>query len=165
MNTKIIFTIFVVYFLSSCAYKPLYKRTNLYYPHKVKIVIKSKEKYENNASTMKLLLDEKLNSKSSKDSNLKLVVSINRVVSGMGINKDLSSDALMLVFEANYVFFDKKGQLTSGKLRNTGSFNYTNNNYANIVSLEDTSKKLVKSLSTDLADLILALSTERKVSP
>ena len=165
MKIKILLTIFVAYFLSSCAYKPLYKRANLYYPHKVKIVIKSKEKYGNNASIMKLLLDEKLNSKSSKDSNLKLVVSIDRIVSNMGINKDLSSDALMLVFEANYVFFDKKGQLTSGKLRNTGSFNYTNNNYANIVSLEDTSKKLVKSLSTDLADLILALSTKRKVRP
>ena len=161
MKIKILFTIFVVYFFSSCAYKPLYKRTNLYYPHKVKIVIKSKEKYENNASTMKLLLDEKLNSKSSKVSNLKLVVSIDRIVSSMGINKDLSSDALMLVIEANYVF-DKKGKLTSGSLRNTGSFNYTNNNYANIVSLEDTSKKLVRSLSTDLADLILALSTKQK---
>jgi len=165
MNTKIIFTIFVVYFLSSCAYKPLYRMTNLYYPHKVKIVIKSKEKYENNASTMKLLLDEKLNSKNSKDSNLKLVVSIKRVVSSMGINKDLSSDVLMLEIEARYVFLDKKGELTSGSLSNTGSFNYTNNNYANIVSMEDTSKKLVKSLSTDLADLILALSAKRKISP
>ena len=114
---------------------------------------------------MKLLLDEKLNSKSSKVSNLKLVVSIDRVVSGMGINKDLTSDALMLVIEAKYVFFDKKGELTSGSLRNTGSFNYTNNNYANIVSLEDTSKKLIRSLSTDLADLILALNTKRKLSP
>ena len=165
MKIKILLTIFVAYFLSSCAYKPLYKRANLYYPHKVKIVIKSKEKYENNASTMKLLLDEKLNSKSSKDSNLKLVVSINRVVSGMGINKDLSSDALMLEIEARYVFLDKKGELTSGSLSNTGSFNYTNNNYANIVSMEDTSKKLVRSLSTDLADLILALSTKRAISP
>ena len=147
MKIKILFTILVVYFFTSCAYKPLYKRANLYYPHKVKIVIKSKEKYENNASIMKLLLDEKLNSKSSKDSNLKLVVSINRVVSGMGINKDLSSDALMLVIEAKYVFFDKKGELTSGSLKNTGSFNYTTNNYANIVSMEDTSKKLIKSLN------------------
>jgi len=114
---------------------------------------------------MKLLLDEKLNSKSSKDSNLKLVVSIKRVVSSMGINKDLSSDALMLEIEARYVFLDKKGELTSGSLSNTGSFNYTNNNYANIVSMEDTSKKLVKSLSADLADLILALSAKRKISP
>ena len=165
MKIKILFTILVVYFFNSCAYKPLYKKTNLYYPHKVKIVIKSKEKYENNASTLKLLLDEKLNSKSSKDSNLKLVVSINRVVSGMGINKDLSSDALMLEIEAKYVFLDKKGELTSGSLKNTGSFNYTSNNYANIVSLEDTSKKLVRSLSTDLADLILALSIKRTISP
>jgi len=165
MKFKILFPIFIVYFFSSCAYKPLYKSANLYYPHKVKIVIKSKEKYENNASTMKLLLNEKLNSKSSKDSNLKLVVSIQRVVTSMGINKDLSSDALMLVIEANYVFFDKKGELTSGKLRNTGSFNYTNNNYANIVSMEDTSKKLVKSISNDLADLILALSVKRKINP
>ncbi len=165
MKIKILFTIFVVYFFSSCAYKPLYKRTNLYYPHKVKIVIKSKEKYENNASTMKLLLDKKLNSKSSKDSNLKLVVSFDRVVYSMGIKKDLSSDARMIAIDANYVFFDKKGKLTSGSLRNTGSFNYTNNNYANIVSLEDTSKKLVRSLSNDLADLILALSAKRKVNP
>ena len=165
MKIKILFTILVVYFLNSCAYKPLYKRTNLYYPHKVKIVIKSKEKYENNATTMKLLLDERLNSRSSKDSNLKLVVSIERVVSSMGINKDLSSDALMLMIEARYVLLDKKGELTSGSLKNTGSFNYTNNNYANIVSMEDTSKKLVRSISTDLADLILALSTKRKISP
>ena len=165
MKIKILFTIFVVYFFSSCAYKPLYKRENLYYPHKVKIVIKSKEKYENNASTMKLLLDKKLNSKSSKDSNLKLIVSIERIVSSMGINKDLTSDALMLVIEAKYVFLDKKGKLTSGSLKNTGSFNYTNNNYANIVSIEDTSRKLVRSLSTDLADLILALSATRKINP
>ena len=165
MKIKILFTIFVVYLFSSCAYKPLYKRANLYYPHKVKIVIKSKEKYENNASTMKLLLDKKLNSKSSKDSNLKLIVSIERIVSSMGINKDLSSDALMLVIEAKYVFLDKKGELTSGSLKNTGSFNYTNNNYANIVSIEDTSRKLVRSLSTDLADLILALSVKRKINP
>jgi len=165
MKIRILITISIIYFLNSCTYKPLYKRTNLYHPHNVKIVIKSKEKLENNASVMKLLLDEKLNSKSSKDSNLKLVVSINRSVSSMGINKDLSSDALMLAIEANYIFRDKKGELTSGKLRNTGSFNYTTNNYANIVSMEDTSKKLIKSLSTDLADLILALSVKRKIRP
>lgn len=165
MKIKILYTIFFACFLSSCAYKPLYKRSNLFHPHNIKIVVKSKDKYENNASIMKLLLDEKLNLKSTKASNLKLVVSINRKVSNMGINKDLSSDALMLIVEANYVFMDKKGQLTSGMLKNTGSFNYTTNNYANIVYMEDTSKKLIKSLSNDLADLILALSTKRKVIP
>ena len=59
----------------------------------------------------------------------------------------------------------KKGELTSGSLSNTGSFNYTNNNYANIVSMEDTSKKIIKSLSSDLADLILSLSVKRKITP
>ena len=165
MKIRILITIFIICFLNSCAYKPLYKRSNSFHPHNVKIVIKSKGKYENNASIMKLHLDKKLNSKNSKDSNLKLVVSINRNVSSMGINKDLSSDALMLVIEANYVFFDKKGELSSGRLRNTGSFNYTTNNYANIVSMEDTSKKLIKSLSSDLADLILSLSIRRKITP
>ena len=165
MKIKILITIFVIYLLNSCAYKPLYKRTNAFHPHNVKIVIKSKDKYENNASEMKLLLDEKLNSKNSKDSNLKLVVSINRNVFSMGINKDLSSDALMLVMEANYIFFDKKGELSSGRLTNTGSFNYTTNNYANIVSMEDTSKKLIKSISTDLVDLILSLSIRKKIRP
>ena len=165
MKIKLLLTIVVIYFFSSCAYKPLYKRTNLYHPYNVKIVIKSKGKYENNASEMKLLLNEKINSKSSKNSELKLVVSINRSVSSMGINKDLSSDALMLVIDANYILLDKKGELTSGKLRNTGSFNYTTNNYANIVSMEDTSKKLIKSLSNDIADLILALSVKRKIRP
>ena len=165
MKIRILITISIIYFLNSCTYKPLYKRTNLYHPHNVKIVIKTKDKYENNASEMKLLLNEKLNSKSSKDSNLKLVVSIARVVSGRGINKDLSSDALMVVIDARYIFLDKKGELTSGSLKNTGSFNYTNNNYANIVSIEDTSRKLVRALSTDLADLILALSAKRKINP
>ena len=165
MKIRILITIFIFYFVNSCAYKPLYKRTNSFHPHNVKIVIKSKDKYENNVSEMKLLLDEKLNSKNSKDSNLKLVVSINRNVSSMGINKDLSSDALMLVIEANYVFLDKTGKLSSGKLRNTGNFNYTTNNYANIVSMEDTSKKIIKSLSSDLADLILSLSVKRKITP
>ena len=165
MKIRILITIFIICFLNSCAYKPLYKRSNSFHPHNVKIVIKSKGKYENNASIMKLHLDKKLNSKNSKDSNLKLVVSINRNVSSMGINKDLSSDALMLVIEAKYIFFDKKGELSSGKLRNAGSFNYTTNNYANIVSMEDTSKKLIKSLSTDLADLVLSLSVRRKIMP
>ena len=47
----------------------------------------------------------------------------------------------------------------------TQPFNYTTNNYANIISLEDASNKLVKSLSSDLSNLILAESLERKFQP
>ena len=114
---------------------------------------------------MKLLLNQRINSKNSKASNLKLVVSLNRNIASMGINKDLSSDAQMLIIEANYIFYDKLGTLTSGRLENTASFNYTKNNYANILSMEDTSKKLVKSLSNDIADLIVAGAFLRKPRP
>ena len=149
----------------ACAFKPLYKQSNFYHPHNVKIIVKSKGKFENNVSEMKLLLNQRINSKNSKASNLKLVVSLNRNIASMGINKDLSSDAQMLIIEANYIFYDKLGTLTSGRLENTASFNYTKNNYANILSMEDTSKKLVKSLSNDIADLIVAGAFLRKPRP
>ena len=165
MIKKFVISNLIFFLLTSCSFKPLYKESNLYHPHKVKIVVKSKEKYENNVSLMKLLLNQRINKNKSKTSNLKLVVSLKRNVVGMGINKDLSSDARMIILEIYYLFSDKKGKLVSGKLRSTASFNYTTNNYANMLAMEDTSEKLVKSLSNDLADLITGQSFIRKVSP
>ena len=165
MKKRFIISNLVFFFLISCAFKPLYKKSNLFHPHKVKIVIKSKDRYENNASLMKLILNQRINKKNSKASNLKLVVSLNRSVVGMGINKDLSSDARMIIIDLNYLFSDKKGKLVSGKLKSTASFNYTTNNYANILAMEDTSEKLIKSLSNDLADLVVGQKFSRRVSP
>lgn len=114
---------------------------------------------------MKSLLNQRLNSTFTKNSRLKLVVSINRSVRSLGVNKDLHSDGRLVILSINYSFYDKKGELTSGSLSNSSSFNYTTNNYANIISLHDSSKKLVKSLSNDLANLILAGTYERKIIP
>ena len=155
----------LIFLITSCAFKPLYKESNLSHPHKVKIVVKSKERYENNVSLMKLFLNQRINKNKSKTSNLKLIVSLNRSVVGMGINKDLSSDARMIILESQFIFADKKGKLISGKLKSTASFNYTTNNYANMLAMEDTSEKLVKSLSNDLADLVIGQSFNRRVSP
>ena len=165
MIKKFLISYLVFFLLTSCAFRPLYKQSNLYHPHKVKIVVKSKERYENNVSMMRLLLNQRINKNNSKESNLKLVVSISRNIVGMGINKDLSSDARMIIIDLNYMFSDKKGKLVSGKLKNTANFNYTTNNYANMLAMEDTSEKLIKSLSNDLADLIIAQSFNRRVSP
>ncbi len=165
MKKRIIIYNLVFFLLISCAFKPLYKKSNLYHPHKIKIVIKSKDRYENNASLMKLLLNQRINKNNSKSSNLRLIVSLKRSVVGMGINKDLSSDARMIIIDVNYLFSDKKGKLVSGKLRSTASFNYTTNNYANMLAMEDTSEKLIKSLSNDLADLVVGQKFSRKVSP
>ena len=43
--------------LTSCAYKPLYKKSNNFYPNKIKIIVKSEENYENNVSMMKAYLN------------------------------------------------------------------------------------------------------------
>ena len=165
MIKRFIISNLVFFLLISCAFKPLYKKSNLYHPYKINIVVKSKDRYENNISLVKLLLNQRINKNNSKTSNLKLVVSLNRSVVGMGINKDLSSDARMIILDLNYMFSDKRGKLVSGKLTSTASFNYTTNNYANMLAMEDTSEKLIKSLSNDLADIVVGQSFSRKVSP
>ncbi len=165
MKLKIITPLFLLFFSTSCAFKPLYQKTNLFHPYKVNIVVKSKENYENNVSVMKSLLNQKLNHAVTRNSDLKLVVSMSRSISGLGINKDLNSYGRLVILSINYSFYDKKGQLTSGSLSTSSSFNYTTNNYANIISIEDSSAKLVKSLSSDLANLLLAGSYERKIIP
>ena len=161
------YTLFTLLFIfsSSCAFKPLYKQTNDFHPNKIKIIIKSKENYENSLSMMKILLNQKLNKKNSKNSSLKLIVSINRSVSNIGVNKDLNSYARLLQISVNYSFYDRKGQLLSGNLNGNSSFNYTTNNYANLISMEDATNKLIKSLSDDLSNLILADSIERSFYP
>ena len=152
-------------FVSSCAFKPLYKKTNSFSNYKINIIVKSKDYYENNVSMMKLFLNQKLNKKGSKKSSLKLIVSIDRSVSNIGIKKDLSSDARIVRITIIYSFYDKKGELSSGSLKNSASFNYTMNNYANMVSLEDASSKLIKSLSSDLANLLISGSFNRNINP
>ena len=165
MIKKKIALIVIILLIQSCAFKPLYQQSNFYHPYKIHIVVKSKDRYENNVSLIKDTLNQRINKKNSKNSNLRLVVSLNRNVFGMGINKDLSSDARMIKIELNYKFSDKKGKLIDGNISGSASFNYTTNNYANIVSVEDTSEKLLKSLSNDIADIILTKSFKRKVRP
>ena len=114
---------------------------------------------------MKLFLNQKINRKNQKKSNLKLVVSVTRDVVDMGINKDLNSYSKMVIIKVIYSLYDKKGELTKGNLKNSSSFNITNNNYANILSMEDSSEKLIKAISDDLANLILSGSFIRSVTP
>ena len=159
-------TLLIIFlFLNSCAFKPLYKHSNLFGSHHVKIVVKTKEPYENTASNMKSYLNQKINKKNLKKSNLKLIVSVTRDVVNMGINKDLNSYSKMVIVQVMFSLYDKKGELTKGTLKNSSSFNITTNNYANILSLEDSSNKLIKSLSDDLSILILSSSFGRKVTP
>ena len=166
MNKVFIFlflNLFII--ITSCSFKPLYKGNQVLSKYKVQILVKSKDKYENNANQLRNFLDGRLNTSTSQSSNLKLIVSINRYESDLGINKNLYTFGKMLTFDTIYSFYDKKGLLTSGKLTNKTSYNVSANTYANIVSKEDASKKLVNSISEKLSQLIIGMDFKRKISP
>ena len=90
------FLIIVIIFLGGCAYKPVYKSDNSLSKYKIKIIVKSKENYGKITSLLKLNLNQKLNFRSKKPSNLKLVISVQKQKTGMGINKDLSTSGIIM---------------------------------------------------------------------
>ncbi len=162
---KFFYFVVILFGISSCSYKPLYKKNALFSKYEVDITVKSNGKYENNVNLMKSILNQRFRHKTSKPSNLKLVVSINRSISDLGTNKDLYSFGKMLLYDVNFSFYDKKGLLTSGKLSGRTSYNIGKNTYANIVSQEDASRKLIKSISLNLSDIITAMDFKRTIMP
>ena len=105
---------------------------------------------------MKASLNQKLNSKKSKPSNLKLVVSLSKSVSSLAFNKDLYSSGKILLINLQYTFYDQKGVILSGKLQNKSSYFMGASPYANIVSEESATKNIVSSLSESLSHIIIA---------
>jgi hypothetical protein len=162
---NILYVLVFLLSISSCSYKPLYKKNAIFSKYRVEISIKSKGKYENNANLMESILNQRFKHKGSVQSNLKLVVSIDRSISNLGINKDLFTFGKMLVYDIAFSFYDKKGLLTSGKLSGKSTYNIGKNTYANIVSKEDASKKLISSLSQNLVNIITAMDFKRTISP
>ena len=66
---------FVLFFIHSCSYKPIYQKNPLL-SHKINIVVKSKDRHENNLNLVKLNVSEQINVKNSKPSSLKLVIAL-----------------------------------------------------------------------------------------
>ena len=162
---NILYVLVFLLSISSCSYKPLYKKNAIFSKYEINISIKSKGKFENNINLMESILNQRLKHKSSAPSSLKLVISIDRSISDLGVNKDLFTFGKMLIYDINFSFYDKKGLLTSGKLTGKTTYNIGKNTYANIVSKEDASKKLISSLSKNLSDIITAMDFKRTISP
>ena len=162
---NILYVLVFLLSISSCSYKPLYKKNAIFSKYEINISIKSKGKFENNINLMESILNQRLKHKGSAPSNLKLVISIDRYISDLGINKDLFTFGKMLVYDIAFSFYDRKGLLTSGKLTGKTTYNIGKNTYANIVSKEDASKKLISSLSKNLSDIITAMDFKRTISP
>ncbi|MAZ07105.1 MAG: hypothetical protein CMM99_01375 [Rickettsiales bacterium] len=157
--------IIVIIFLGSCAYKPVYNSDNQLSKYKIDVIVKSKENYGKLTNLLKLNLNQKLNYRSNKPSNIKLVVSVQKQKAGMGINKDLSTSGIVMNYLINYSLYDKKGLLKSGEISKKSSFYLSENAYGNLVSEEDSSQKLVLSLSDSISHILLASNFKRKIVP
>jgi len=155
---------FCLFVFCSCAYKPLYKKKSIF-SHKINILVKSNDYDKKIPLFMKASLNQKLNSKKSKPSNLKLVVSLNRSISGLAFNKDLYSSGKILNINLQYTFYDKKGVVLSGSLQDKSSYFLGESPYANLVSEESAAKNIISSLSESLSKIIVASKFNRSLSP
>ena len=165
MKKKIFLKLSICLFIfSSCAYKPIYKKNNVF-THKINILVKSNDYDKKIPLLMKASLNQKLNSKKSKPSNLKLVVSLSKSVSSLAFNKDLYSSGKILLINLQYTFYDQKGVILSGKLQNKSSYFMGASPYANIVSEESAAKNIVSSLSESLSHIIIASRFNKSITP
>ena len=165
MKKKIFLNFFLCLFVfCSCAYKPLYKKKSIF-SHKINILVKSNDYDKKIPLFMKASLNQKLNSKKSKPSNLKLVVSLNRSISGLAFNKDLYSSGKILNINLQYTFYDKKGVVLSGSLQDKSSYFLGESPYANLVSEESAAKNIISSLSESLSQIIVTSKFNRSLSP
>ena len=165
MKKKTFLNFFICLFVfSSCAYKPIYKKKSVF-SHKINILVKSNDYDKKIPLFMKASLNQKLNSKKSKPSNLKLIVSLSKSVSGLAYNKDLYSSGEVLNIFLQYTFYDKKGVILSGSLQNKSSYFLGESPYSNLVSRENATKNIISSLSENLSKIIVALKFNRSLSP
>ena len=159
---KLVICLFV---LSGCSYQPLYKASNPILSNHTSFIVKSKERYGNDENLMKMFLDQNLNLKDASPSSLKLVISIQKTIAGLGINKDLSSTGTLMTYVVNFSLYDKKGYLTSGTISKKSSYSLSLDSYGNLITEEDSSKKLIKSIAESISHIILSQNFKRKVSP
>ena len=165
MKKKTFLNFFLCLFVfCSCAYKPIYKKKSVF-SHKINILVKSNDYDKKIPLFMKASLNRKLNSKKSKPSNLKLVVSLSRSLSGLAFNKDLYSSGKILNINLQYTFYDKKGVVLSGTLQNKSSYFLGESPYANLISEESAAKNIISSLSESLSQIIVTSKFNRSLSP
>ena len=165
MKKKTFLNFFLCLFVfCSCAYKPIYKKKSVF-SHKINILVNSNNYDKKIPLFMKASLNRKLNSKKSKPSNLKLVVSLSRSLSGLAFNKDLYSSGKILNINLQYTFYDKKGVVLSGTLQNKSSYFLGESPYANLISEESAAKNIISSLSESLSQIIVTSKFNRSLSP
>ena len=158
----------VVFLNLNCGFKPLYSKKEGIRNYNIEIIVKSDQYIKYSArdkQTLRTFLSEKINDKSKKKSSLKVIIALNRSSYGLGLSKDLSTTKYGVSYDANYVFYDKKGIISRGTAQRSSSFDFGSSPYANLIAEETTNKNILKSLSNQLAYLTLTLPSGRKIFP
>lgn len=152
-------------FITNCGYSSLYKNNDSLLKYKINIVIKTEPKFSKDKQIIKNYLLKKLSSSESRPSSLKLVISMQKNVYSLGLQKDLTNTRSAVNYNINYTFYDRKGILSQGSLEKSTSFNVGESPYANIVAEDTSSFNLLKSLSNDISLMVITLPIKRKIYP
>ncbi len=158
-------TYLVLLLICSCGYSSLYKTNNELLNYRINIIVKTEAKYSKDKQTIENYLYKKLSKKESQPSSLKLIISLQKNVYSLGLQKDLTNTRSAVNYNLNYTFYDKKGILSQGSLDKSTSFNVGESPYANIVAEETSSLNLLKSLANEISLMVMTLPTKRKIYP
>lgn len=153
------------FFFVACGFKPLYKDNGILLEYNIDIIVKSPEGGGKDNQIMKNYLSKGLSKKNSKPSNLKLIVSLQKVKYGLGLQKDLTTTRAALNYNVNYAFYDRKGLISSGSLNKSTSYNIGSSPYASIKAEETSSHNVIKFLANEISLIVLALPQNEKIYP
>lgn len=151
--------------ITNCGYSALYKDNSKLLKYKINIVVKTESKLSKDKQIIKNYLLKRLSSSKSRPSSLKLVISMQKNVYSLGLQKDLTNTRSAVNYNISYTFYDRIGILSRGSLQKSTSFNVGESPYANIVAEDTSSLNLLKSLSNDISLMVMTLPIKRKIYP
>lgn len=154
--------------LASCGFKPLYKVNREILNYKVNVIIKTEqsaidESLDKDKQVLRHFLKSRLNVPGAKPSSLKLVVEMTRSIYGMGIQKDLTTTRNAINYNVSFKFYDKLGEISSGSISKSSSFNIGESPYQSLRAEETSAKNVLKSIANELSLIISTTPNKRKV--
>lgn len=163
--TKKYIVFILSFFIVSCGFNPLYKNNSILLDYDIDVIVKSQEGGGKDNQIMKNFLSKSLSKQNNKASNLKLIVSLQKVKYSLGLQKDLTTTRAAVSYNVNYAFYDRKGLISSGSLQKSTSYNIGTSPYASIKAEETSSHNVIKFLANEISLIVLALPQNRKIYP
>jgi len=86
-----------------------------------------------------------------------------RSIYGMGIQKDLTTTRNAISYNVSFKFYDKLGEISSGSISKSSSFNIGESPYQSLRAEETSAKNVLKSIANELSLIISTTPNKRKV--